>query len=421
MAPALRVAEPAVRARKMHNKVADEVLGNNNEDPQLARFKDAVKQVEATNLAANKFRALIAKDLWPTVGSLEKAGLIYSKGGTHDKYLSAVLDTLDSFKRNPELYMSTVFTGDLVRSIIIALQSQQPDHLKLREIKLISVSIDTLLESVLKYESSDIAYGIQNSRRAACLEEDEIAGDLDSVVRARRDTRAKLRSVLNEITTFVTEELATTHKDEHSYDLKTLYSKLSTAENVLSELKDLKQRMKSLEDEYIKLLEEIQAQQSGASKSVWPPNPIGSNPLLLCLRFGLVSTAIRVAERFFNTPEQLNQPSVNELDRWRVRKGIEQWEDGLYTGETALHIAIVMEDLDLVTYFLSKGACLESRASGIFFQPAQIPRQTQYLTHRERQKALSQGIDLKVDQHVPFSLQPNPMSGAAASAPRCMA
>jgi hypothetical protein len=47
--------------------------------------------------------------------------------------------------------------------------------------------------------------------------------------------------------------------------------------------------------------------------------------------------------------------------------------DGLYTGETVLHIAIVKENFELVRELVDRGACLSSRAIGVFFQPKCVP------------------------------------------------
>lgn len=88
---------------------------------------------------------------------------------------------------------------------------------------------------------------------------------------------------------------------------------------------------------------------------------------------GLKSTALKLIERYHNTPELLSLPVKNDLDTWRIRRSNDDWEDGLHTGETVLHIAIVQEDVEFVHYLLERGASLVSRASGTFFQPKMIP------------------------------------------------
>jgi len=74
----------------------------------------------------------------------------------------------------------------------------------------------------------------------------------------------------------------------------------------------------------------------------------------------------------------LSEGYKNDLDPWRERKdpnnSDQPLEDGLYTGETALHIAIVKENQSLVKQLLDMGIDLDSRATGVFFQPRWIRR-----------------------------------------------
>ena len=50
----------------------------------------------------------------------------------------------------------------------------------------------------------------------------------------------------------------------------------------------------------------------------------------------------------------------------RVR---ESPQDGLYTGQTLLHLAIAREEQDFIRFLLHRGASLTARAVGVFFQP----------------------------------------------------
>ena len=55
---------------------------------------------------------------------------------------------------------------------------------------------------------------------------------------------------------------------------------------------------------------------------------------------------MRLIERYYPDPPRLSEPVANDLDPWRVRGGraagaARGWDDGLYTGESVLHIAIV--------------------------------------------------------------------------------
>ena len=121
------------------------------------------------------------------------------------------------------------------------------------------------------------------------------------------------------------------------------------------------------------------------------PGPVGDLPLHDCFLLDLKDMGKQIAEKYFNTPELLSLPYSNDLDVWRKRRGNsnrvedsrnidgdqepislkakDEWEDGLYTGETVLHIAIVKEDVELVEWLLRRGAALSSRACGAFFQP----------------------------------------------------
>ena len=89
-------------------------------------------------------------------------------------------------------------------------------------------------------------------------------------------------------------------------------------------------------------------------------------------------------------------------------------EDGLYTGETALHIAIVNGELTMLRMLLDKGASILSRATGTFFQPITIrnrvlePSRESWLI---RCKAWLEGRDLGSNPFAYVSQQTNESSG----------
>ena len=91
-------------------------------------------------------------------------------------------------------------------------------------------------------------------------------------------------------------------------------------------------------------------------KQPFTAGPVGENPIHTCLLLGLKDTGKRIIERFYPTPEQLNVPYANDLAPWRVSTRASDWDDGLYTGQTCLHIAIVQEDAELVEFLLERQA-----------------------------------------------------------------
>jgi ankyrin repeat protein len=112
------------------------------------------------------------------------------------------------------------------------------------------------------------------------------------------------------------------------------------------------------------------------------PGPVGELPIHQCLLLDLDELATIVIDKYFNSPERISLPYTNDLDPWRRRGSSAQraWEDGLFTGETALHIAIAKEDVRRVQFLLERGADLSSRATGAFFQPPWLPPLSDKLT-----------------------------------------
>ena len=109
------------------------------------------------------------------------------------------------------------------------------------------------------------------------------------------------------------------------------------------------------------------------------PGPVGESPVHICFLKRLKDTGKRIMDRFYVHPDpRLSSVSVaytNDLDPWRGAARGEQGgdrDDGLFTGETCLHIAIVQEDAELVQFLLDRHISVASRAHGLFFQPARI-------------------------------------------------
>ena len=88
-----------------------------------------------------------------------------------------------------------------------------------------------------------------------------------------------------------------------------------------------------------------------------------------------------------------------------------QLEDGLYTGETILHIAIVQEQEKVVQRLLENGINISSRALGVFFQPRFQQPRTSDLTFQQRLKARIIGVDLTLEKFAAVKRIENTHSG----------
>jgi hypothetical protein len=159
---------------------------------------------------------------------------------------------------------------------------------------------------------------------------------------------------------------------------------------------------------------------SSSSAGVGVCGPVGEYPLHCCFLLGLHELGAVLIEKIYNTPERLSIPYKNDLDPWR-RQGIKEEEgiaqsrpqhkehhttekvtesedlldDGLYTGETILHIAIVQEKPQIVHKLLEQGIEICSRARGVFFQPRYRLPSIKELTRLQKWEAMLVGIDLE--------------------------
>ena len=71
----------------------------------------------------------------------------------------------------------------------------------------------------------------------------------------------------------------------------------------------------------------------------------------------------------------LNTPYVSDLEAWKPFVKTTFDDGGLYTGETALHIAIVQGNISLVKWMLENGISITARAVGSFFKPKASKRE----------------------------------------------
>jgi hypothetical protein len=169
------------------------------------------------------------------------------------------------------------------------------------------------------------------------------------------------------------------------------------------------------EKELIAYLSSITRETTDRDSSLFTPGPVGDLPIHDCILLDLDNVGLKIIERFFNTPRLLSLPFTNDLDPWRQKLNSHDpdvtWEDGLYTGETVLHIAIVKEKVDLVKALLDRGINLSSRATGTFFQPKWIRPRVHELTSWQRFIAFVGGIDLEVEAFAAVEQQLNEYYG----------
>jgi ankyrin repeat protein len=195
------------------------------------------------------------------------------------------------------------------------------------------------------------------------------------------------------------------------------------------------------------------------SKIPFPTGPAGDSPIHCCFILGLHDLGFEVINKFYPDSALLSLPYENDLDPWRTvhsasdqdctatprtnensrkqpssvsipeqvpesdpgpsesdkqpdtSQTLEQLEDGLYTGETILHIAIVQEKVNAVHKLLERGIEVSTRASGVFFQPRfQMPH-TADLSFLQKVKARIIGIDLELERFAAIKRIENTYSG----------
>ena len=176
----------------------------------------------------------------------------------------------------------------------------------------------------------------------------------------------------------------------------------------------LKEDIALEEAELFRLLRKIARKRSGSNFCYFTPGPVGDLPIHDSFLLDLTDIGLRIIEEFFDSPQLVSLPYINDLDAWRQRATNEPGgsrEDGLYTGETVLHIAIVKENIFLVDTLTKKGIDLSSRATGVFFQPRWIRPRVQELSRWQWFLAWAAGIDLKEETFAAFKQQLNEYYG----------
>ena len=159
--------------------------------------------------------------------------------------------------------------------------------------------------------------------------------------------------------------------------------KLSSVIRAIAELLKMEEDLfKFLDEQYASWKARNKSEASDpALKEPFPPGPVGESPVHIVILKRLKDTGKRILERYYlqnrdSRDSYISVSYLNDLDPWRnaraSRLQSQSREDGLYTGETCLHMAIVQEDEELVQYLLDHGIRICSRARGVFFQPAHI-------------------------------------------------
>jgi hypothetical protein len=156
-------------------------------------------------------------------------------------------------------------------------------------------------------------------------------------------------------------------------NIETAFSPMIKTNKFSEKIEDAAHRilneMNDAADEIFNILDKSTAQEHDMP---FLPGPVGESPLHAFFLLGLRGLGMAIIKKYYTTPELLSVPYLNDLDPWRKvidgeSKTDTTIEDGLYTGETVLHIAIVKEDSALVTHLLNLGIDISSRAVGVFF------------------------------------------------------
>eukprot|EP00960_Hanusia_phi_P059155 764089-Hanusia_phi.AAC.4 len=153
--------------------------------------------------------------------------------------------------------------------------------------------------------------------------------------------------------------------------------------------------------------------------------PVGEHPLHLICLFALKSAgksdeiSKEICEIFWDMAEvfvenwsgSVHEEYKSDLKHPELlRRKILPYDHGLYTGETALHMAIVGKRKELVEFLLKKGARVDKEIQGAFFKPSVIRMQkpNNLLSFRKRFVKWLRGYN--VNKVLRFKFTPNPDS-----------
>ena len=331
-------------------------------------FRDVAHTVVIAQKAIS--RMSLAKDLWPSEHAMIKAGIMSENGGFLVTDWLEITETLTNMKKSAaECFRSSDRRKEL-RQLGNLIQLQQPANIKLGELK----KIDNQLKAVFDAVVNDVFNAAEYKGNVFSGETCSKIWPVKNLKQLVTDKERNLRRLMQETSQatfgFSVEEISL---DDGS---ALLTEKLKQIEKWSGQVNGLQMQVLKLESELFEILDYQLRRLSNdmTTYSLLPAGPAGSAPIHLCIMMNLKKTGIKIIERYYNSPELLSCPVLNDLDAWRIKKAQNPWEDGLYTGESALHMAIVQEDADLVRYLLESGISLASRATGLFFQPKMVPR-----------------------------------------------
>ena len=110
---------------------------------------------------------------------------------------------------------------------------------------------------------------------------------------------------------------------------------------------DWENLQKSIKDKRKEFIDECCRRPVGFKTQIaFLPGPVGELPLHVCFLRGQWRLGMEVALKLYSGREKISKPFTNDLLGWtscpQVWNRISGWNDGgMYTGETALHIAII--------------------------------------------------------------------------------
>lgn len=134
-----------------------------------------------------------------------------------------------------------------------------------------------------------------------------------------------------------------------------------------------------LQEQTQRMMDDETDAEAALHKVLKATDPAGSCLLHQCFLLGLVSVGKSMIESHYNSPDLISIPYKSDLDPW-VDAGVVTRHDmmldeGLYTGETVLHIVIVNRQLEACRWLLDRGADITAKAIGVFFRPAVMRRE----------------------------------------------
>jgi ankyrin repeat protein len=190
-------------------------------------------------------------------------------------------------------------------------------------------------------------------------------------------------------------------------------------EKVDAELSKLSQERAFAKQELFELLASIAApvQEGVGSCDRFKPGPVGESPVHVCFLLGLADIGQEIIEQYYPGKTMISVPYKNDLLPLQTenvlvkhQQDLSSPENGLYTGETLLHIAIVNEDAVLVKRLLDQGIEISSPATGVFFQPRWLRPRIKDLSRWQRFLSWVSGVDLKVEKFAILSREVNQYS-----------